>query len=54
MFKKYGDSMPIIDIKDVDGETIICQKCNMPMTVVAVQEDDSFQLECTCENPDLE
>lgn len=54
MFKKYGDATPILDIKDVDGETAVCPNCNEPMTVIAIQEDDSLELECACQTLDLE
>lgn len=53
MFKKVGDAMPITNIYEAD-EPLICQKCNCPMTVIAFQEDDSVDVICTCENPELE
>jgi hypothetical protein len=53
-FVKRGDSMPVIDYIDTDGEKMLCPNCSAPFVTVAVLENDELKLVCKCENSDVE
>lgn len=54
MFKKFGDNMPVEGYVDTQNNTkILCSKCEQPMTVIAVKEDDNLELVCQCEQPGI-
>jgi len=51
-FIKIGDDQPIKNIYNPSGEQKICTACSKPMTALAIKEDDSMELVCTCNNLD--
>ena len=52
MFKKFGDNMPVMGYTDTEDE-ILCPKCERPMTVIAIEENDNLELVCQCEQPEI-
>ena len=53
-FIKVGDSMPVEGYVDTKSNTkILCPQCDLPMTVIAVKEDDNLELVCQCEQPEI-
>lgn len=48
MFKKVGDAHPILDIMDTDGNIVVCDKCDKPIKVLAINEEDVEPI-CECQ-----
>lgn len=53
MFKKYGDPEPIKGFYDDDLELKVCDKCGMPLTVVALDAKNN-EILCTCNTNDAD
>jgi len=52
-FVKVGDANKIESVFDNEGELIVCENCNEPITIIAMDENSTNTM-CKCEKSNLE